>query len=124
MARILIIDDDPELLAAVLLLLERRGHETVRAENGKLGLAVFKRQAFDLVVTDCVMPEMEGIELIQAMRSHTPAVKIIAMSGGGSVDAADYLRIARSIGAAGVIAKPFTNEELTETVDMMLGSQI
>jgi CheY-like chemotaxis protein len=123
MSRILIIEDDPIIQKVLHMLLVSLGHEAVLAENGKVGLAAFKREEFDLVITDCVMPEMEGIETIEALRKLAPAVKIIAMSGGGRVAAMDYLRIARNLGAAAVIEKPFTLEEFVNVLASVFGRQ-
>lgn len=71
---------------------------------------------FDLVVTDIIMPEMEGIETVMAVREQFPTVAIIAMSGGGRVGNNDFLEVARKLGASGVVHKPFTAGNLDEAI--------
>jgi len=101
-------------------LLEYSGHTVVEARNGKEGLELFERARADLVITDIVMPENEGLEVLMVLRSKHPPVKIIAMSGGGRGSAKDYLHIAKQMGAARVLAKPFSNEVLIATVSELV----
>ncbi len=121
MPKILIIEDDDTVRDLVRLLLERMGHEAVVAANGREGLEKAGSASFDLVITDLIMPEKEGIETIQELRKAQPGLKIIAMSGGGRVGAHDYLPLAKLLGASFTLAKPFNREELTAAIKEVLG---
>jgi DNA-binding response OmpR family regulator len=116
MARILLIEDDSLFRSMLREALTRVGHEVTEAENGGVGLRTFAKGSFDLVLTDLVMPEVEGIETIVKLRKQCPNIRIIAMSGGGRGSAYDYLHIAQQIGANRVLMKPFSTEDLRETV--------
>src|SRR5690349_15882016 len=124
MARILLIDDDDLLRTALRLTLAHFGHTVIEARDGKEGMRLFPTAAADLVITDIVMPEKEGLEVLMELRKQRPPVKIIAISGGGRVSPDDYLNTARQMGAARVLAKPFTNEELLATVDALLTAKM
>ena len=108
MAKILLVDDNADILKTHGAVLRRAGHEVVTAANCNEALRLAEQNAFDLVITDLVMPDKEGIETILALRQLTPDLKIIAMSGGGRINANDYLIIARQCGAAQTLAKPFS----------------
>ncbi len=120
MAKILLIDDNAELLAMEREVLSAAGHEVVTAANGREAVPLFVDTVFDLVVTDVIMPEKDGLETISHLRRKVPNLKIIAVSGGGMVEAGDYLAMARKLGAAHTIVKPFTAEQLTKAVDKVL----
>jgi CheY-like chemotaxis protein len=122
MAKILVIDDDAIVRETIAQVLEARGHRVLSAEDGRRGVAAFRAQQPDLVITDIIMPEQEGIETITEIRGLAPTVKIIAISGGGRIGNADFLKIARHIGAADVIAKPFDPDDLVRRVDRCLGA--
>ncbi len=100
---ILVVDDDAGVRDVVRSMLESEGYCVSVAQNGREALNALKTQDFQVVITDLVMPEQEGIETIKIVRRDYPAVKVIAMSGafGG-----DYLRIAGYLGAHGTLAKP------------------
>ncbi len=120
MARILVIDD--EKLARMVLnrMLKAGGHEVVEAENGRQGLCAFEESPVDLIVTDILMPEMEGLETIRELRRRRPEVKIISITGGGLADGRDALRAAKAFGALAVLAKPFREQELLKLVEEAL----
>jgi DNA-binding response OmpR family regulator len=121
MARILLIEDDNEVRTMLRLTLIYFGHTVIEARNGKEGLELFKTANADLVITDIVMPEKEGLEVLIELRGkQVPPVKIIAISGGGRRKVADYLRLAKLMGAARVLAKPFSNEALLAAIDELL----
>jgi len=122
MQKILIIDDESHILLMLKKMLGRAGYEIELAGNGKEGLDIFKRSQPDLVITDIIMPEKEGLETIREMRKTKKDLKIIAMSGGGKVSADSYLDIARIFGANKIIAKPFTKVEMVSAVIELLGS--
>ena len=120
MQKILIIDDEPHILLMLKKMLERVGYEIEIATNGVEGIRLFKESGSDLVITDIIMPEKEGLETIREMRRIKSDLKIIAMSGGGKVSADNYLQIARIFGAAESIAKPFTQKEMVSAVQSLL----
>ena len=124
MAKILIIDDEPNILLMLKKLLERNGYETELAINGVEGIEMFKKSMHDLVITDIIMPEKEGLETIREMKRIKSDLKIIAMSGGGRVSADSYLKIARIFGASKLIAKPFSMKEMLLAVQELLNDEV
>ena len=121
MARVLIIEDDNEVREFLESLLERSGYGTITAVNGKEGVEIFRSTPLDLVITDIIMPEKDGIEAIMDMKRANPALKVIAISGGGRAEPENYLHSARLLGADRTIKKPFTNEDILEAVRTLLG---
>ncbi len=119
--RILIIEDDEAIRGMMGKILKAEGYDVMESENGKEGIKLFKSDPnIDLVITDIIMPEKEGIETILEMRSENPDVKILAISGGGKGDAQDYLTIAKSIGANDTLKKPFMRNDLLEAVQSLI----
>ena len=116
MQRILIIDDDEQVRDLLSEILGRAGYEVLAASNGAEGLRLYRAQPADLVITDLIMPEKEGMETILALRKDFPKVRIIAVSGGGRSGAISYLPIAKSLGAARTVAKPFSKQEILDAV--------
>ena len=114
MARILLIDDDDAVRTMLGLTLAHFGHTVIEARNGKEGLELFQHANADLLITDIVMPEKEGLEVLMELRKKDPPVKIIAISGG------DYLHMAKLMGAAKVLAKPFSTDVLIAAIDELL----
>ena len=121
MPRILIIDDDSAVRATVRHVLERAGYETVEAADGRDCLRMM--DGIDLVITDLLMPEVDGVDLLGMIRRLGLTVPVIAMSGGGKVDAKSYLDVAKALGAYATIAKPFDLEHLLDTVRGALASR-
>jgi DNA-binding response OmpR family regulator len=122
MARILLIEDDDSVRYMLGQTLTHFGHTVIEARNGKEGLELFQSASADLVITDIVMPEKEGLEVLMALRKEQPPVKIIAMSGGGRGVAADYLRAAKLMGAAKVLTKPFSTDVLIAAINEVLSA--
>src|ERR1039458_8537251 len=120
MARILLIEDDDSVRTVLYLTLVHYGHNVVEARNGKEGLDLFRQGSVDLVITDIVMPEKEGFEVLMKIRKKNPSLKVIAISGGGPHNATHYLHTAKLLGAAKVLAKPFSNEVLMAAVNELL----
>jgi DNA-binding response OmpR family regulator len=117
---ILLIDDEIEVRTTVSRLLQRAGYEVVTASNGAEALATARFVRTDLVITDILMPEKEGLETITELRREFPQLPVIAVSGGGIVDPASYLTLAEKLGADRALAKPFGFEELLSTVRELL----
>jgi CheY-like chemotaxis protein len=103
--------------------LTEAGHEVVQAGDGMDGLKLAKEGAFDLVITDMIMPVKDGIETIIELRRDYPQLPILAMSGGGRLHADTYLELAGQFGVARTIAKPFRPEELVAEVASLLESR-
>jgi len=120
-ARILIIEDDVSVREFLESLLQRAGFDTVTAANGKEGMEVFHTPPVDLVITDIIMPEKDGIETIMDMKRLSPSLKVIAISGGGRSEPEDYLHSARLLGADDAIKKPFNNDDILDSVRALLG---
>jgi DNA-binding response OmpR family regulator len=117
LARILIIDDNPDVLNAVHRVLTAEGHTVEDAPKSSVGIELHRADPFDLIITDIVMPEKEGITTIIELREEYPGLKIIAMSGGGDFEPYGYLDIAIRVGADRTLPKPFSREELLEAVN-------
>ena len=120
MARVLVVDDDDLLRETVVLTLERARHTVHRASDGLKVLEMLDRESVDVVVSDIVMPEVDGIGLILAMRKRHPKLKVVAMSGGGRTRNMDFLRMAKALGAHITLPKPFTPGQLLEAVEEAL----
>ncbi len=114
--RVLVIDDDAVVRGMLAEMLRREGYEVDEAEDGRVGMRRFRESPAALVITDVVMPEQEGLETLMQLRHDFPAVKVIAISGGGRVGPDAYLNSARTLGAHGILAKPFGREELLNVV--------
>jgi two-component system, chemotaxis family, chemotaxis protein CheY len=123
MAKILIIEDDAIVRLTIMKLLEEAGHLVLWAVNGLQGMAVFRGWQPDLVITDIIMPDQEGIQTITDMRAAKPDAKIIAISGGGRIGNTDFLQIARQLGAMDVVAKPFDPDFLLAVVENCLSGR-
>jgi len=123
MARILIVDDEDLVRWTARQILELSGHEVGEANNGRQGVQMCRQMTPDLVITDIIMPEQEGIETITQLRAEWPTLKIIAISGGGRVGNMDFLDIAGQMGADRILAKPFEFDDLMTVVDEVLGSE-
>lgn len=120
MATILVIDDDTQLRTLIVRILEMENHQIVEAVNGIEGIRCFRKQKIDLVITDILMPDKDGIEVIREIRSAHPDVKMIAISGGGQLGADQYLTLAKKLGAQHTLLKPFQREDLLEIVNHLL----
>jgi DNA-binding response OmpR family regulator len=120
MARILLIEDNDPLRTMLAEHLALAGHTVIEAGDGREGLILFRRAGADLVITDMVMPETEGFEVLRELRGTHPPVKIIAMSGDGRESGAAYLQAATLLGAAKVLLKPFPTSALIAAIDELL----
>jgi DNA-binding NtrC family response regulator len=116
MACILIIDDEADLRATMRAALEQDGHEVFEAKNGTGGLALLDKIPVELVITDILMPEKDGLETIVALHRDRPDIRIIAISGGGNDGGTRFLSIAEKFGASRILAKPFRRQQLQDAV--------
>ena len=107
MNKVLVIDDDAVVRNTLEAVLVDAGYEVTLANDGLVGCAAFHREQPDIVVTDIIMPEQDGIGTIRQMISECPDAKIIAISGGPRLNNVDFLQIARKLGARAVLPKPF-----------------
>ncbi len=121
MASILIIDDEPQVRLMLRMKLEDHGYEVKDADDGSTGLRLYREDPTDLIITDLIMPEKEGIETISQVKSEFPDVKIIAISGGGRFGPEGYLDIAKGIGAERTFSKPIELTELLKAVEELIG---
>ena len=117
MTRILIIDDDAAIRKIYTQMLKQADYEVVAAPDGEVGTRLFRAEPFDLVLTDIIMPNKEGLETIKDLIREYPDVKIIAISGGGSAIAGvTCLHLAEMMGAHAALCKPVSKTELLEAV--------
>jgi CheY-like chemotaxis protein len=121
--RILVIDDEPTALDLLRRILEMKGYDVLVATNGLEGVKLFQQQPCDLVITDMVMPVKDGLQTILDLRSHTPDLPVIAISGGGTISKERYLAVAGYLDRVITIAKPFSIEDITEAVANLLQDQ-
>jgi len=122
MALVLVIDDDPQMRRTLRRLLSANDHDVLDAEDGREGIWMFRDQKPDLVITDLIMPGIEGIETIREIRRHTPDAKVIAISGGGMTQDPRFLRAAHKLGADVVMQKPVRMSDLMSAVNNLLNS--
>ncbi len=120
MAKILVIDDDPYCVSLLKIAFEQSGHTAFTATNGKTGLQAACDETFDLIITDILMPEKDGLELIIELKKHKPDVKVIAISGGGVLHSEDCLKMAKLFGAQHVMGKPLDIKKLVELVNELI----
>ncbi len=122
MPLILLVDDDDSFRRMLRKTLLKLGYEVVEARNGKEAIEEFEKARVDLVLTDIVMPEKEGLETINTLKRKQADLKIIAMSGGGRGSATDYLKMAKIMGADHILPKPFSNQEMAAILGALLGN--
>ena len=120
MGRVLVIDDDPAIRGSIRKILEREGHDVREARDGDEGVRLFRHERVDVVVTDLIMPGKEGIETILELRENDPGVRILAISGGGTMLGESVLSDAEAIGADASLSKPFTVDQLRRAVAALL----
>ena len=119
--RILVVDDDAGLRVSLMKFLRLCGYDTETAEDGDVAVERFRQEPFDLVILDLIMPEKEGLQTLMELRAFQPDAKIIAISGGGRIQAGDYLPLARLLGAVATLEKPFWQADILRAVRKALG---
>jgi len=117
---LLVVDDDANIRQIMRLLLEAAGYRVLCADDGKEAMKLLAAQPFDLVLTDMLMPGSDGLELLSAIKKSRSTTRVLVMSGGGMIGVGDYLKVAKKLGAHGVLEKPFTSEVLLTTVADLL----
>lgn len=122
MPTVLIIDDDRDVRETLSLVLEEAGYRVFTAMRGVAGAQVFRDEHPDLVITDMIMPDSDGIEAIRAIKALDPAARVIATSGSSFAGASYYLNLARQFGAMAVLPKPFEADELLSIVASCLAA--
>ncbi len=124
MKRILVVDDEQQICSLLTQMLEHEGFEVDTAENGVQGLEMVSKKAYDIVITDMIMPVKDGLKLIMELVRDYPDLKILAISGGGAIKAERYLTMAGYLGdEIATLEKPFTLETLLSRVHQLLGAE-
>jgi CheY-like chemotaxis protein len=123
MAGILIVEDDKELREMLKVSLVRHKFSVFEAVNGKDAIAHFRPSMVDLVVTDLIMPEEDGLKVIMKLRELKPKLRIIAISGGGKAGPGSYLKLAKALGADAVFSKPFSINDLVSKIESLLANE-
>ncbi|MCH7490844.1 MAG: response regulator [Gemmatimonadetes bacterium] len=121
MKQILLVDDDEDFRESLKEVLENRGFAVTAATDGNEGRSRLESQGYDLVISDVLMPENDGIELLVLVRSKWPGTRFLSISAGGRLGAQDCLAMCDRLGADGTLEKPFTAEEITAMIDKLLG---
>lgn len=122
MKTILLIDDETDILQLLQRILENSGYNVLTAENGKIADRLLDKHSFDLVITDIIMPDKDGMEVIFQLKQTSPGIKIIAISGGGKLAPEGYLKMAEIAGADAIIQKPFESSDLLQVVNNLLSA--
>lgn len=122
MKRILVVDDEEQIRSMLTQMLEHEGFEVDTAENGEEGMNLITRHAYDLIITDMIMPIKDGLKLIMELVRDYPDQRILAISGGGAIKAERYLTMAGYLGDdIGTLEKPFKRETLLALVNEQIG---
>lgn len=120
MASILVIDDEENVRDVLQIFFKKKGYTVFTAPDGRAGLNVCKEMPVDVVITDIVMPEMEGLETIREIKKQFPCTKIVAISGGGQIEPESYLQMAKRLGAQRVFTKPFDLNAMHGAIEDLL----
>lgn len=117
MSRVLVVDDEESVRDMVMAMIKPDGYDVIEAANGTEACDACKEMPVDLIITDIVMPEKNGIDLIRQVKKEYPDVAVIAISGGGGIEGRyDYLEIAKLVGADNILKKPFEVRELRSAI--------
>ena len=122
MARIVVADDEPSHLDLVATILERAGHEVIAVSSGYACLHQLKSDGIELVVADIFMPDLDGLQMLAAMRNNGTRIPVIAMTGGMKGQFSSFTDIVSRLGACSILAKPFSADDLLRAVSSSVGS--
>jgi DNA-binding response OmpR family regulator len=120
MTTVLIIDDEASMRKMLRTILESVEYKVIEAPNGLMGVRAFRDEHPDLVITDILMPDKEGLETIREIKEMAPRARVIAISGGGRTARNDFLKIAEKFGAMETLKKPFRRNELLASISRVL----
>ena len=121
---VLLVDDEAEIRNLLMQWLEHEGHQVTCAANGIEAAEISQAKEFDLVITDMLMPESDGVKLISEIKKTRPNVRVIAISGGGRVlESTDCLRLAKGLGAHAVVMKPFKRVQIMSAITQLMAPQ-
>ena len=123
MPGILIVEDDKELREMLKISLIRHKYTVLEAVDGKDAIVHFKPSMTDLVITDLIMPDEDGLKVIMKLRELKQSIKIIAISGGGKAGPGSYLKLATALGADAVFSKPFSINDLVAKIKLLLNDE-
>jgi CheY-like chemotaxis protein len=123
MPGVLIVEDEKDLREMLKISLLRRKYTIIEAENGNEAILHFKPSLTDLVVTDLIMPDEDGLKVIIKLKELKPSIKIIAISGGGKAGPGSYLNLAKALGADAIYSKPFSINELISKIEELLPAE-
>jgi DNA-binding NtrC family response regulator len=116
MPAILLIEDDVSMRSMMIDFFAQKNYLFHAASNGSDALKLIKEKRFDLVITDIIMDNKDGLEVIRAIKNSYPEIKVIAISGGGKLSAEIYLKIASLLGAVSIFQKPFSMNDLLKEI--------
>lgn len=120
MSQILVVEDDPHFRSMVARILKSQGYGVHEAANGRECISMMDSLEVDVVIVDMLMPEVDGIETIIKLKQTHNEVKIIGMSGGGMVNGAEYLHMAKQFGVDQTLLKPFTRDEMMVAIHSIM----
>ena len=121
MAKILVVDDELSIRVMLTHMLEQDGHEVFVAEDGEQGVNLYRENFPDVVISDLVMPNKNGIDMILELKKEYPELRVLAISGGGGITGAfDYLPTAKLVGANNILKKPFGIQDLRDALQAVL----
>ena len=123
MPGILIVEDEKELREMLKISLTRRKYTVFEAENGKEAIMSFRPSITDMIITDLIMPDEDGLKVIMKIREIKPSIKIIAISGGGKAGPGSYLNMAKALGANAIFSKPFSVNDLLSKIEELLNPE-
>lgn len=118
--KILISDDDTQLLAIMRLMFEGAGYEVAEARDGKEAILIYREKPADLIITDLLMPEMDGFATFTELKKDYPNLKCFGISGGGKLGPDSYLKLAKRMGMLHTFEKPFDCREMLDAVAQTL----
>jgi CheY-like chemotaxis protein len=123
MSTVLIVDDEESIRDVAAAILEKQGHQTVRAADAEEAMAAIEKGGIDVALVDVVLPGRGGLDLLMQIRSDHPALPVIVMSGKVRTDASPFRTLAQQFGARYVLSKPFTSRELADSINTALNSR-